>query len=133
MLILTVTVTTFLIVSVFFFLHSRMQNGGADIIRLTEQPCYLKCEPYAGYTDAVLICSDGVKLKASTATMAAASKMLHTILRQGTCCDGETAEIHVGGAGSDAVLKAGSYFWTRCSQGPIRHLPCYQVQDFFQV
>ena len=85
-----------------------MQNG-TDIIRLTEQPGYLKCEPYAGYTDAVLICSDGVKLKASTATMAAASKMLHAILRQGTCCDGETAEIHVG-AGSDNVLKAGFIF-----------------------
>ena len=93
-----------------------MQNG--TMIKLTGEPAYLSPGYHLGWTDAILTCSDGVRLKASTATMAAVSGMLHSILRQGTCCDGDTAEIHVGGATSEKVLKVLHFMHTGCLYSP---------------
>ena len=89
-----------------------MQNGE---VKLTAgYPEFLSSEPYTGYTDAVLICSDRVRLKASVTAMAAASKMLNSIFRQGTCCDGDTAtEINVEST-SDCVVKVLHFVHTGC-------------------
>ena len=108
-----------------------MQNGE---VKLTAgYPEFLSSEPYTGYTDAVLICSDRVRLKASVTAMAAASKMLNSIFRQGTCCDGDTAtEINVEST-SDCVVKVLHFVHTGCLYTTTPYHPPADLVESFRT